>query len=122
MTKDEANLIVERIIRETFAKARISLSKPALRLPSYSWRLGGRCAGRAYYRPNEIGLNWKLFCDNTPDFISDTIPHECAHLIAYQIYGGGISGHGYHWKHVMLSLGLEPIRCHNYDTKERFDA
>jgi hypothetical protein len=48
-------------------------------------------------------------------YLKQTITHECAHLIAYNLYGSGISPHGVEWKGVMADLGVPALRCHEYD-------
>lgn len=66
-------------------------------------------------RENEwkIDLNYGLFLRNTESFFIDTIPHEVAHVIAWEQFKG--KGHGKEWKQVMTDFGLVPTRCHNYD-------
>jgi SprT protein len=48
--------------------------------------------------------------------LRQTVPHECAHLIARTIFGVHIKPHGNEWKTVMVQLGANPKRCHSYDT------
>jgi predicted SprT family Zn-dependent metalloprotease len=85
-------------------------------IPALEYRQMGRTAGKAWQRLWKIELN-PDFCRNghLEDMIHNTLPHELAHLISYKVYGpilGG--GHGRFWKSVMVRLGLEPKRCHNY--------
>jgi SprT protein len=73
-------------------------------------------AGTAYYKANTIHLNKKLFTENINTF-NQTIGHEVAHLINYEVYGK--RGHGPTWKNVMIMMGLEPRRCHSYKVERR---
>lgn len=77
--------------------------------------LTGTCAGRAHYTANRIRLNPQMLINHESEFIDQTVPHEVAHLLAFQVYGSRIKPHGSHWKKTMLVLGVEPTRCHNYD-------
>ena len=38
------------------------------------------------------------------EFIEQVVPHECAHLVAYELYGMNIKPHGLEWKKIMVSL------------------
>jgi SprT protein len=64
---------------------------------------------------NRIFLNWPLFQANTEDFCNRTIPHEVAHLFQNFLKPTD-SKHGPVWKSLMRKIGLEPTRCHSYDT------
>ena len=58
--------------------------------------------------------------NNEEEYLKNTIGHEYAHLVAFTYFGWkAVRGkpHGRHWKAVMRSLGLNPKRCHSYDTK-----
>lgn len=47
------------------------------------------------------------------DTLTDTVPHEVAHVICH--YNNWGRGHGYNWKRVCAALGGKPIRCHSLD-------
>ena len=82
--------------------------------PKIEWTVIGTTAGRAWLNQWRIQLNEQLCKENVEDFISETIPHEVAHLVAYKVFGD--DGHGDGWRSVMRALGLDPTRCHDYDT------
>ncbi|MDP6035916.1 MAG: SprT-like domain-containing protein [Verrucomicrobiota bacterium] len=82
--------------------------------PDISFDLRGMAAGQANYRENKIRLNRELLEKYENDFIEQTVPHEYAHLVAYQKFGGRIRPHGKEWRSVMQALGAEPRRTHNY--------
>lgn len=75
--------------------------------------LRGRSAGRAYLESFNIVYNERLFLENPEHFINGTVPHEVAHIVATQLYGPRIPGHGAEWKSVMKALGHVPQRCHD---------
>jgi len=82
--------------------------------PSISFDLKGKTAGRA---------NMPLMEQNGDAFMNRTPVHEAAHLIVRKLHGQRrvnrrrvVKPHGPEWKSVMRVLGLEPSRCHKYDT------
>jgi len=86
--------------------------------PFWCFNLQGTTAGLAYYKANKIHLNHGLLIRNKQDFLSQTIPHEIAHLVAFRVFGESGIGHGKEWKFVMRVFGIEPNRCHKYDVSE----
>jgi SprT protein len=86
-------------------------------LPTLSFDLRGKTAGKAYLTKNHIQLNPILLIENEQSFIARTVGHEAAHLIARHQFGLGIQGHGPEWATVMGWLGQEASRCHSFDTK-----
>lgn len=79
--------------------------------------LRGGTAGQAVISKEsyKLRVNLELARRNLHDFLEQTVPHELAHILDYAIHGS-ISHHGYNWKMIMINMGLEPKRCHNYDT------
>jgi SprT protein len=82
--------------------------------PTVSYDLKGLAAGQANYQHNRIRLNRELLEKYAADFIAQTVPHEFAHLVAYQKFGRRIKPHGSEWKSVMVALGAEPSRTHSF--------
>lgn len=70
-------------------------------------------AGRCFFDKGQakIDLSTSLLWKHQQEFKNEIIPHEVAHDIAYKLFQD--EGHGPDWKRVMISLGLEPFRCHN---------
>lgn len=85
-------------------------------VPSVSFDLIGKTAGKAYWRTRHIRLNHILLLENFEQFDSTIIPHELSHLICRVFYGKEVSPHGHEWKSVMRKLGVEPDRTHALDT------
>ena len=83
--------------------------------PFISFLLRGTCAGKAYTYKNEIHYNLGIAKDNFNHFVSQTVPHEVAHIVADKYFGRRCI-HGREWRWVMQDVfGKEPTRCHSYD-------
>ena len=68
-------------------------------------------AGRSFYTQRKIDLSTSLFAEHPDHFVQDTIPHELCHQAAWDLFQE--NGHGEPWKRVMISIGVEPNRCHH---------
>lgn len=85
-------------------------------VPTVSFDLIGKVAGRAYWRSRHIRFNHILLLENFEQFEQSIIPHELSHLICRFFHGKEVSPHGDEWKAVMRKLGVEPDRTHSLDT------
>jgi SprT protein len=90
---------------------------------SIDFSLRGRCAGQACIARNgqvSLRINRQLLAENLDDFLNQTIPHEVAHLVVnwpYRKKRQRPQPHGLEWQAVMQNcFGLEPKRCHSYQT------
>jgi len=63
----------------------------------------------------ELNFNPVLCGENFEDAITQTVPHEVAHIVANHKYRKQC-GHGPLWKGVMRAFGKAPERFHTYDT------
>lgn len=82
----------------------------------FDFNLKGMTAGQAVTKgTGEVILrfNMELAEQNADEFLSETVPHEVAHIIA-NIHYKENCGHGYLWQHVMLTWKKNPMRCHDY--------
>lgn len=70
-------------------------------------------AGRAFYKKGLVELNPRLWERMSEEERRNTLFHEIAHIAAYLIHGE--TGHGYHWKKLMLDAGENPSVYHNFD-------
>ena len=92
-------------------------------MPTITMDVRGCAAGYANSIDNTIRLNPILFRDNQDAFVSRTIPHELAHIVANRLYGvdrtktGKRRSHGPRWKQVMETFGCDSSRCHSYDVE-----
>lgn len=87
--------------------------------------LKGKCGGQFCYRrgPRGGGKKWFRFNiylahNNQEDYLNQTVPHEVAHYIQWELYGHDVDPHGREWKSIMIRFGVKPKRCHNYATKD----
>jgi SprT protein len=96
-----------------------------IKLPAalIDFSLRGRCAGQACVDrkgTTRLRINLQLLDENFDDFLTQTIPHEVAHLVVnWQARKKRLKPrpHGTEWQAVMLNcFGLEPKRCHSYQT------
>ena len=67
-----------------------------------------------------IRLNMRYLIAETEAFLGRTPPHEVAHMVnnilSERVPGHVEDRHGPNWRNIMLDFGLEPTRCHGYDT------
>lgn len=96
-------LLAEQYFRRTFHRPQTSLC------------LRGQSAGAAHLQSNRLRFNARLYRENCEDFLRQTVAHEVAHLVAYQLHGLKIRPHGKEWQAIMQQVfGLPPVRCHAY--------
>ena len=114
MTENQTQSI--NLIRSYIEKAE-KIYKKNFSMPKVKWNLRGTTAGKASLSRWEIHLHPVLVESEGEKYINRTPGHEVAHLITFSVYGR-VKPHGREWKSVMLILGLDPKRCHNYDVSE----
>lgn len=83
--------------------------------PAVYFNVRGTVGGYAQHYSWSIQLNPALLLENEAQYLQNIIPHEIAHLIAVNAFGPK-TGHGPHFRAVMLSLGARPSRTHSMDT------
>jgi SprT protein len=103
-------------------------------LPTISFKLKGKVAGKAYSKENLIKLNYEItnFSENTEEQLTDTLYHELGHIIANFLFKDGQFGvlrdkygrklkrlkpHGEQWKLVMWMLDSNDSVTHNLKIK-----
>jgi SprT protein len=106
---------VNKSVDETINKLQSLFPNRSIERPKILWDLQGHTAGQAI-GGHTIRLNLDLLFDkHLQDMLDQTIPHEVCHIVDAQMHGR--SSHGYRWKYLMFHIGLEPDRCHDYETK-----
>ncbi len=84
-------------------------------LPEFQLKLRGQAAGKAWPQSNRLAFNALLYQQNQTLFLRQTVAHEVAHLLAWQLYGPAIRPHGKEWQTIMRQVfGLPAERCHHY--------
>jgi SprT protein len=99
----------------------------SLVMPDVRFDLRGKSAGQARFEverafdlvarnKSSIRFNRLLMEENFQAFIDDVAPHETAHVIARQVYGGKIKPHGQEWRMIMRDvLNKSPSVTHQFD-------
>jgi len=86
-------------------------------MPWIRFDLRGKSAGQ--FRALDKGrclirYNAQLLERHPREFLSQTVPHETAHLVAFSLFGPRIAPHGGEWRTIMATFGAPPERCHSY--------
>jgi len=115
--------LLQRAMDETRQLIRRAERHYTLLVPAVEIRfdLRGTAAGMVLFpqgKPPVIRYNPILLQHNRHDFLTQTLPHEVAHLIARTLHGKAIRPHGQEWKNVMRFFGADTLRCHNYATDD----
>ncbi len=78
----------------------------------------GRIAGSAWLEQWELRFNPVLLADNPQNFLTEIVPHEVAHLVAFALHGK-VKPHGREWQAIMVDVfGLEPRTRHRLNTEK----
>ena len=70
-------------------------------------------AGQCRYFDKEVGISRMFISWAAHEDIVQTVLHEIAHALAFEL--DGETGHGAPWKYWCGQLGIEPERCYHYD-------
>jgi SprT protein len=113
----------QQLIAETdawLARGRPLCHQAGRRLPEIEVRLDlkGASAGQVrQYRDGRLVIRYNLaMAEGQPEaFISQTVPHEVAHVVTH-ICHGKVRPHGPEWQRVMAWFGFDdPERCHAFE-------
>lgn len=87
--------------------------------PQVSLKLRGRSAGIAEGHLNRLRFNQQLLLENQQDFIQQVVPHEVAHLVAWQLFGRRIRPHGPEWRRIMEEVFKQQARrTHTFEVRQ----
>jgi len=101
-------------IEESFLKAEKFYNRSFTR-PKVIFKRNGTTAGYARRDLSYLMFQLDLAEANKEDFINQTVPHEVAHSVQFELYPRS-SPHGREWKYIMrYVMGISPDRCHDYD-------
>jgi len=62
--------------------------------------------------PKEISISRPLIALNPEEEVRDTILHEIAHALSWEIHKEGC-GHDERWKEICVRIGARPVRCYD---------
>jgi SprT protein len=128
----DIKLKVVQEVEACFVKAESHFECTLIR-PKVEFDIRGQDAGRAYFpitnrafqkfrykKPQtQIKFNEKLLEKNPQTFLDSIVAHECAHLIAYELFGAKVKPHGEEWKSIMQGLfEVDASVQHNLDVSE----
>ena len=80
----ELSYKAKQVMADCIAMAEQAFKRSFL-IPTITFNVRGKAAGKAYLQLNQVRLNPVLFRENTQAFLDEVIPHEVAHLITYQV-------------------------------------
>lgn len=88
---------------------------PTIEISDRKTSLGGYCKYKYTngIKDPEITL-YDFYIQTQGEKYDSTIGHELAHAHNF-LYFSRHKSHGPEWKQAMISIGLPPVRCHNYD-------
>jgi SprT protein len=104
-----ANELVARA-REVLEEAARRYGRPDLLRTEVRLNLRGKAAGKAWLDGSAVAFNLKALEKAPEHVMTQTVPHEVAHLVAAKL---GDTGHGEVWKRVARELGCRGDRCHS---------
>jgi SprT protein len=112
--------IKQQIIQRT--EACLALASKQLnqqfKMPVIKFNQRGKIAGSARLQINEIRFNPILMQDNVEHFLTDVVPHEICHLLAYQLFGR-VRPHGKEWQKLMTEIfGVTADTYHAMDVSK----
>ena len=80
--------------------------------------LRGESAGQAWLQKYQLRFNPVLLKENREHFLRQTVAHEVAHLLTYELFGPKAQAHGKEWQAIMTDVYALPAdRCHTYNTQ-----
>ncbi len=110
----EAQAAIEETLAAVLRRAEQVFSRAFAR-PGVRLDLRGTRAGTASPSRRELRFNLQLYRENPEAYHREVVPHELAHLIAYDLHGLRIRPHGPEWKMVMGALGAPARATHRLD-------
>ena len=107
-------------IEECYKMAEKHYERKIPRPKEVRFDLKGRVGGTATYSQDLLRFHLVFCVENKKDYINQTVPHECAHLINYHVNKPApgkkkLMPHGKEWKAVMEVLGIPARVTHSYD-------
>jgi SprT protein len=120
VAKDLKNRI-ETVVLDCLDKAQSTYGCSSVtKIPEIRFKTKGAAAGKAYWNGGNpyIDINPILLNENVEQVVNQTVPHEVAHIVVFELYlkcSFNVTAHGPEWQYVMKLFGKTPDRCHNMD-------
>lgn len=89
-----------------------------LPLPNVSYKLRGNSAGRAHMATRAIDFNLRLLSEHSDEFLTNSVPHEYAHIVVADTVGEVPYHHGADWQRLMKICGVAPNVTHTYSSRK----
>ena len=103
-------------LQALWALAQPRLGRRRLSPPTMAFYRGRTDAGRAHQREQRIEINEDLLERHPDAMLGETIAHELAHVLVFQLFGRRARAHGPEWQAVMREwFGVTPQRTHSFD-------
>lgn len=103
-------------LQALWALAQPRLGRRRLAPPTMGFYRGRTDAGRAHQREQRIEINEDLLERHPDAMLGETIAHELAHVLVFQLFGRRARAHGPEWQAVMREwFGVTPQRTHSFD-------
>ena len=83
-----------------------------------AYDLRGKSAGQVRFNPEKkpvVRYNLSIALLQPQAFLSQTVPHEVAHVVTWVLHGHKVRPHGREWQSVMAYFGLAGQRCHSFE-------
>jgi predicted SprT family Zn-dependent metalloprotease len=74
-----------------------------------------RIAGSANSKTLVVTINPEHARINLAECLTNTIPHEIAHIVQFIVYPNAKQAHGKEWRRICLYLGGDGRRCYNIE-------
>ncbi|EKE67765.1 SprT family zinc-dependent metalloprotease [Gallaecimonas xiamenensis] len=111
--------VLDQAVEACFQKAETRFGRRFQR-PRVTLDLRGRAAGQAHMGKGQLRFNRALYQGNQAAFLTEVVPHEVAHWLAWQLHGPKIQPHGPEWQQLMQNLFLlAPKRTHDFAVAEQ---
>jgi len=110
--------IIQEQTYQCLEKARGWFPQHQIQPVTIKFDLRGQSAGHYYPAKNLIRYNSFIAAKYFDHFVKQTVTHEVAHHIVYQItskFRVRARAHGPEWQAMMKRFGVTPDRCHDYD-------
>lgn len=114
----KAEKLIDKLLHKTF-----NINGQKINLIDRGWKFKGfdrstRRLGICFMNKKEIGLSKIQTSNRVEDGVKNTILHEIAHSLDYEIRGD--SDHSYIWKNIAKQIGCSGERCTDLSSESSY--